>query len=284
MSGRGSIAYEWAVDATRIAERSGDPSARLAALAGLSVTTAFTSRSGFKGADVRTLYKDVTDLAEQLGEWWLLGLSAGFAGLGVGTFDPEAGRALRRRGLAAAARSGSPYAIGAASLAEGRALGHEGETDAAAASFAVAIQRFMEIGDERFVLASRSDLAHALRRGGRFDEALAMYRETIPGWMHLGHRGAVANSSRTSRTSSWAARRTIRRFASSARRTRSARPPMPAWPSTRSRSTRHHSIVLALRWRKPHSRTRGPPAAGCPSKRPWRWRWPPDRRSGGSPR
>ena len=193
MSGRGSVAYEWAVDAMRLAERSGDPSARLAALAGLSVTTAFTHRSGPTETDVRTLYEEVTDLAEQLGEWWLLGVSAGFAGLGVGTFDPEAGRALRRRGLAAAARSGSPYAIGAASLAEGRALGHEGETDAAAASFAVAIQRFMEIGDERFVLASRSDLAHALRRGGRLDEALAMYRETIPGWVHLGHRGAVAN-------------------------------------------------------------------------------------------
>ena len=36
-------------------------------------------------------------------------------------------------------------------------------------------------------------MAHALRRGGRLDEALALYRETIGGWVHLGHKGAVAN-------------------------------------------------------------------------------------------
>ena len=51
----------------------------------------------------------------------------------------------------------------------------------------------MELGDDRFVLAARSDMAHALRRGGRLDEAIALYRETIGGWVHLGHRGAVAN-------------------------------------------------------------------------------------------
>jgi hypothetical protein len=51
----------------------------------------------------------------------------------------------------------------------------------------------MELGDTRFALAGRSDLAHALRRGGRLDEAMAMYRETIGGWVHLGQKGAVAN-------------------------------------------------------------------------------------------
>jgi hypothetical protein len=60
-------------------------------------------------------------------------------------------------------------------------------------AFGVAIQRFTELGDERLALASRSDLAHALRRGGRLEDALVIYRETIVGWVHLGHRGAVAN-------------------------------------------------------------------------------------------
>src|SRR5262249_7976726 len=55
------------------------------------------------------------------------------------------------------------------------------------------IARFAEIGDVRLGLASRSDLAHALRRGGRLDEAMAVYAETIGGWVHLGHRGAGAN-------------------------------------------------------------------------------------------
>ena len=72
-------------------------------------------------------------------------------------------------------------------------LGRQGKTDAAVAVFGVAIQSFVELGDERFALASRSDMAHALRRGGRLEDALALYRETIGGWVHLGHKGAVAN-------------------------------------------------------------------------------------------
>ncbi|MEO8463390.1 MAG: tetratricopeptide repeat protein, partial [Chloroflexota bacterium] len=125
--------------------------------------------------------------------WWSLAFSAGFAGASLGAFDPVAGEALLQRGMDAARRSGSPYAIGAVSMAQGRSLGRMGQTDGAVEAFGVAIQRFMELGDDRFVLASRSDLAHALRRGGRLDEALALYGETIGGWTHLGHRGAVAN-------------------------------------------------------------------------------------------
>ena len=40
---------------------------------------------------------------------------------------------------------------------------------------------------------ARSDLAHALRQGGRLDEAEATLRGTIRRWEHLGNRGAVAN-------------------------------------------------------------------------------------------
>ena len=42
-------------------------------------------------------------------------------------------------------------------------------------------------------LVARSDLAHALRRAGSLDEAEAGYREVMPQWQLLGHRGAVAN-------------------------------------------------------------------------------------------
>lgn len=44
-----------------------------------------------------------------------------------------------------------------------------------------------------FVLISRSELAHALRRGGQIDEAEALYRETLHGWQHAGNRGAIAH-------------------------------------------------------------------------------------------
>jgi tetratricopeptide (TPR) repeat protein len=100
---------------------------------------------------------------------------------------------MLERGVAAATRSGNPYAIAAVAIAQGRAFSQRGDTDAAVAAFGVAIQGFGELGDERFALAARSDLAHALRRGGRLEEAFALYRQTISGWIHLGHRGAVAN-------------------------------------------------------------------------------------------
>jgi tetratricopeptide (TPR) repeat protein len=193
MSGRALVASGWADDAMALAEASGDRTAQLAALGGRSIATVFSGRAGPGGTDVRPIFEQAADLAEQIGQWWILALAAGFAGASLGTFDPDAGAALIQRGVDAAGRSGSPYAIGAASMAQGRLLGHQGKTDAAVAAFGVAIERFMELGDERFVLASRSDMAHALRRGGRLDDALAMYRETIGGWVHLGHKGAVAN-------------------------------------------------------------------------------------------
>jgi tetratricopeptide (TPR) repeat protein len=193
MSGRALVGSAWADDAMVLAVASGDRTAQVAALGGLSISIVFSGRAGPGGTDVRPIFEQAADLAEQIGQWWILALAAGFAGASLGTFDPDRGEALIQRGVEAARRSGSPYAIGAASMAQGRMLGRQGKTDAAVAAFGVAIERFMELGDERFVLASRSDMAHALRRGGRLGEALALYRETIGGWVHLGHKGAVAN-------------------------------------------------------------------------------------------
>jgi predicted ATPase len=193
MSGHASLAFTWAEDAARLAEQSGDPSARLSALTGLTIATVFTGRAGDGGTEVRRLFEEASDLAQELGEWWYLALSAGYAGASLSSFDAEAAAALMQRGIEAARRSGSPYAIGAVSQSQGRVLGRQGDTDGAIAAFGVAIQRFMELGDERFVLACRSDLAHALRRGDRLDQAMALYHETIPGWVRLGHIGAVAN-------------------------------------------------------------------------------------------
>jgi predicted ATPase/class 3 adenylate cyclase len=187
-SGRAPLALGWAEEAIVLARASGDAQAILYALGGLAVSTAFTGGEG-----VRVVFEEVAELAERTGTWWILALASGFAGASIATFDPVAGEALGERAEAAARRSGSPYAIAAVAMARGRTLGHVGRTDEAAAQFNTAIAGSAELGDERFALAARSDLAHALRRGGRFDEADALYRETIRGWVHLGHRGAVAN-------------------------------------------------------------------------------------------
>jgi predicted ATPase len=50
-----------------------------------------------------------------------------------------------------------------------------------------------EMGDQRSVIGHQSDMAHVARQMGNFQEALALYRETLPDWQKIGHRGAVAH-------------------------------------------------------------------------------------------
>ena len=50
-----------------------------------------------------------------------------------------------------------------------------------------------EMGDQLSVTGHQSEMAHAARQLGNFEEALALYRETIQGWQEIGHRGAVAH-------------------------------------------------------------------------------------------
>ncbi len=193
MSGRAAVASGWATEAVALGEASGDADALLYALGGLGIWTVFSGRAGPGGVDVRPIFERAADLAETTRNWPILALAAGFAGTSLSAFDPEAGAALLQRGVEGARKSNSPYAVGTVSMAQGRMLGRLGRTDEAVASFEIAIQRFMELGDERMVLACRSDMAHALRRGGRLDEALKLYGECVGRWSHLGHRGAVAH-------------------------------------------------------------------------------------------
>ena len=188
MGGRAQQGLVWAREAIELGRASGDDLATLSADSGMAVSTVFTGST-----DVREWFDEAIEIATRTGSWWMLAMAAGFAGASLFAFDPATGEALVNRADDAARRSGNPYVIGAVAIAHGRTLGLARRTDEAATQYGVAIDRFREVGDERMALAARSDLAHALRRGGRSDEALAVYRETIGGWVHIGHRGAVAN-------------------------------------------------------------------------------------------
>src|SRR6185503_8748409 len=50
-----------------------------------------------------------------------------------------------------------------------------------------------EMGDQLSITGHQSEMAHVARQIGNYEEALALYRETIPGWQKMGHRGAVAH-------------------------------------------------------------------------------------------
>jgi len=189
MGGRPQPALAWARDAVTLASESGDPNARLIATTGLGVAKVFTGGA----VDLPQVFDVGIELAGATGNWWMLAMTSGFAGAGLAMTRPADGERLVEEAEAAATRANNPYATGAVAIAHGRLLGRQGRTDEAAERFAFASARFAEIGDERLALAARSDYAHALRRGGRLDEAAALYPETIAGWVHLGHRGAIAN-------------------------------------------------------------------------------------------
>jgi tetratricopeptide (TPR) repeat protein len=50
-----------------------------------------------------------------------------------------------------------------------------------------------EMGDEHSVTGHQSEMAHIARQMGNYEEAIALYRETLPDWQKIGHRGAVAH-------------------------------------------------------------------------------------------
>ena len=50
-----------------------------------------------------------------------------------------------------------------------------------------------EMGDQLSVTGHQTGVAHVARQMGNYQEALALYRETLPDWQKMGHRGAVAH-------------------------------------------------------------------------------------------
>jgi non-specific serine/threonine protein kinase len=50
-----------------------------------------------------------------------------------------------------------------------------------------------EMGDQLSVTGHQSEMAHVARQLGNYQEALSLYRETLPDWQKIGHRGAVAH-------------------------------------------------------------------------------------------
>ncbi|HEV2005662.1 MAG TPA: hypothetical protein VGQ85_03535, partial [Candidatus Limnocylindrales bacterium] len=132
-------------------------------------------------------------LATEAGDWWTVAAAAGGMAAGMTAIDPAAAATLLKLADDAARKISNPYAIAMSSWSQGRLLGSAGRIDEARPWLEEAVARFAELGDERFALATRSELAHGLRRAGRLDDAMAVYTETIGGWLRLGNRGAIAN-------------------------------------------------------------------------------------------
>lgn len=92
------------------------------------------------------------------------------------------------RGEASSRWADYTYMFGTARLA-----GLLGDIEQAREMFKQSAEAAEKMGNMRIVYSSHSEMAHILRRAGEIDEALTAYRQVLPKWQELGHRGAVAH-------------------------------------------------------------------------------------------
>jgi len=132
-------------------------------------------------------------LAEQNGDWYRASLVEAAFAVAASMTDPEVAETWLDRATEAARRTGNPFALGNITGVRGRVAARAGRLEEAERSFLEARAQYAAMGDSRFERVLSSELAHVLRREGRFDEAEAEYRATIRGWQRSGNPGAVAN-------------------------------------------------------------------------------------------
>ncbi|HXQ96216.1 MAG TPA: adenylate/guanylate cyclase domain-containing protein [Candidatus Acidoferrales bacterium] len=189
-SGRGDAA-SFAEKAVVLGRECGDPVAITDAIG--SLMTARVLMTTGQEAEWRTLAEEALRLATDLGDWARLsGIQASLAMIEA-RLDPATADRWLEQASDAASRSGSPQAIGSVLQVRGRVASRTGRLLQAQRWFRESQAQFEAIGDRRFALSAQSELAHALRLTGAFDEAGAEYRQTIRGWQQSGNRGAVAN-------------------------------------------------------------------------------------------
>ncbi len=179
-----------------VARASGDPAVIIDALV-LGLQTEIMTRGGRDADRLRVAAKEALDLATELDD--PLRQSTVLTGLAMvdAEGDPDAAEAWLERAATAAERSGNPAAIAGSFQMRGRVASRAGRDVEAQRWFREAAERYAAVGDVRFMMSSRSELAHALRRSGAIDAADAEYRVTIVGWLRTGNRGAVANQLET---------------------------------------------------------------------------------------
>ena len=179
-------------DALATARASGDPGVIADALV-VSMQTEIMTRGGRHDQELRAMGLEALQLATDLDD--SARESTVLTGLAMvdALDDPDAAAAWLERATAAAERTGNPAAIAGTLQMRGRVASRAGRHVEAQPWFRDAAAHFSAIGDERFTMSSRSELAHSLRRSGALAEADAEYRQTILGWQRSGNRGAVAN-------------------------------------------------------------------------------------------
>ena len=186
-----SAGRQWAEEAVSQARRAEDDEVLSEALASLATTSVFSGQL----SEARGWSEELVRLAESSRDWWALAFTEASLAFWhvVDGGDLAAAGAWLLRASEAADRSRNPFAIAFVAGSRAELIAMTGQLAEAREWFGRAIAAYEGMGDRRMVLVTRSELAHALRRGGQIDEAEALYRETLHGWQHAGNRGAIAN-------------------------------------------------------------------------------------------
>jgi tetratricopeptide (TPR) repeat protein len=132
-------------------------------------------------------------LAEGRGDWYHASIIEAAFAIAESTVDPAATEAWLDRATEAARRTGNPFVLGNIVGVRGRVASRAGRLAEAERWFVEARAYYRAMGNGMFERVLSSELAHALRRDGRLEEAELEYRQTIRGWQESGNRGAVAN-------------------------------------------------------------------------------------------
>jgi len=180
---------EWGEEAVRSARRSADAVALADALYGLASAVSTTGTI----AATRPVVDEFLSVASSIGDWWRAShLQAAFA-IVLARDDPDGAAVMLDAADDAAARSADPSEQAYVTLTRGWVAGLQGRLADAVAQLTDAAERYRALGDRRFELVARSELAHAVRRTGDPLGSEPLYRETLAAWQHVGNRGAVAN-------------------------------------------------------------------------------------------
>jgi predicted ATPase/class 3 adenylate cyclase len=138
--------------------------------------------------------EEAREVAHARREW--VALSIALAALGMSTLmsgDIEKVHEYLRAGKAVIQELGSSWIGLHILMMEGRLLTITGNLDHAESIYREAIHGFQEFGEPTQTNITRSELAHTLRRQGKWEQALPLYRETILYFRDRGHEPAVAN-------------------------------------------------------------------------------------------
>jgi tetratricopeptide (TPR) repeat protein len=174
-----------------ISRRIGDKPTLARSLSSLAMASVFTSgpEAAMKAAQESEAIAREAQFKEGIAA--SLGMKASVLLLSGG--DLVEARKNIEEGMAVAKEAGFVWGAALSGMGLGRLASRMGDLEDARKEFDKAAEIARRMGNRRIYASCRSELAHALRQHGKFDEAIALYKMVLPIWQDFGHRAAVAH-------------------------------------------------------------------------------------------